>query len=227
MAEPIRTILTDVYERLLTAYGPQHWWPGETPFEVIIGAILTQNTAWTNVDRAIRNLKAAGVLSAAALRNLPQDELATLIKPSGYFNAKARKLKELVRWLGERCGDDLGALFATETGGLREELLKVHGIGEETADSILLYAGEKPIFVIDAYTRRIFERLGLQPRRGNRYGDYQALFMENLPPETRLFNEYHALIVRLGKDICRPAPRCGDCPLNLECGGAGYPCRRD
>jgi len=222
----VRSALVDVYEKLFARYGPQHWWPGETPFEVMIGAILTQNTAWTNVDRAIRNLKAASVLNAAALRELPQVELATLIRPSGYFNAKARKLKELVRWLGERCADDLDVLFATETSPLRKELLNVHGIGEETADSILLYAGGKPVFVIDAYTRRILERLGLQPPHGNRYADFQGLFMEDLPPDARLFNEYHALIVRLGKESCRPAPCCADCPLDLGRGGEGYPCHR-
>ena len=218
-------VLMSVYRELFRAYGRQHWWPGETPFEVCIGAILTQNTAWTNVDRAIRNLKAAGALNAAALRALPQDELATLIKPSGYFNVKARKLKEFVRWLGARCGDDLDALFAAETGRLREELLAVHGIGEETADSILLYAGGKPVFVIDAYTRRVFERLGLAPEPGHRYADFQQQFMDNLPPDVPLYNEYHALIVQLGKGTCRPAPRCGECPLNRGRDG-DYPCRR-
>ncbi len=214
-----------VYRRLREAYGPQHWWPGETPFEVCIGAILTQNTAWTNVDRAIGNLKGADALSAAVLRELPQDDLAALVRPSGYFNAKARKLKEFVRWLGERCGDDLDALFTTDTGALRKELLAVHGIGEETADSMLLYAGEKPVFVIDAYTRRIFERLGLRPAAGERYGDYQALFMDHLPPDAPLYNEYHALIVHLGKETCRPTPRCADCPLNAGRDGEGHPCR--
>ncbi len=218
--------LMSVYRRLLAACGPQHWWPGETPFEVMIGAVLTQNTAWTNVDRAIRNLKEAGVLSAPALRALPQDELAALIRPSGYFNAKARKVKELVTWLGDRCGDDLDALFAADTAALRDELLAVHGIGEETADSMLLYAGGKPVFVVDAYTRRIFTRLGLHPSQGDRYADFQRLFMENLPPDAALYNEYHALIVNLGKETCRPAPRCGDCPLNAGRPGPGYPCRR-
>jgi endonuclease-3 related protein len=220
-----RTALTTIYEKLLARFGPQHWWPGETPFEMCLGAILTQNTAWTNVDRAIRNLKDAGVLDAAALRALPEDKLARLIKPSGYYNMKAKKLKVFVEWLGERCKDDLDALFSTETDPLRAELLGVHGIGEETADSMLLYAGGKPVFVIDAYTRRIFERLGLQPETGDRYGDWQRLFMDGLPPEAPLYNEYHALIVRLGKETCRSAPRCRDCPLNNGRTGSDYTCR--
>jgi endonuclease-3 related protein len=220
-----RTALTTIYEKLLARFGPQHWWPGETPFEVCLGAILTQNTAWTNVDRAIRNLKDAGVLDAAALRALPEDKLARLIKPSGYYNMKAKKLKVFVEWLGERCKDDLDALFSTETDPLRAELLGVHGIGEETADSMLLYAGGKPVFVIDAYTRRIFERLELRPETGDRYGDWQRLFMNGLPPEAPLFNEYHALIVRLGKETCHPAPRCGDCLLNNGRTGCDHPCR--
>jgi endonuclease-3 related protein len=223
MADSTQALLMNVYRRLLARYGPQHWWPGETDFEVCIGAILTQNTAWTNVARAIRNLKAAGVLKAGALRDLPQDELAQLIKPSGYYNGKAKKLKAFVTWLAERCDDDLGGLFRSETVPLREELLRVHGIGEETADSMLLYAGCKPVFVIDAYTKRVFGRLGLTPNAGTRYGDYRRLFMDNLPPDTALFNEYHALIVRLGKETCRPAPRCGTCPLNAGHPGE-YPC---
>lgn len=227
MKETMRTSLMNVYQCLLGHFGPQHWWPGETPFEVCIGAILTQNISWTNVDRAIRNLKNAGVLNAAGLRALPEEELALLIKPSGYYNSKAKKLKAFVGWLGERCVDDLGELFRTETGTLREELLAVHGIGEETADSILLYAGDKPYFVIDAYTRRIFERLGLRPEPGARYADYRKLFMENLPADVPLYNEYHALIVRLGKETCRPTPRCDGCPLNAGRTGAAWPCRLD
>jgi endonuclease-3 related protein len=226
MTEAMTDTLMSVYRRLQKAYGPQHWWPGETAFEVCIGAILTQNTAWSNVDRAIRNLKEAGALSAAALGSLPETELARLIRPSGYFNAKARKLKAFVGWLGERCGDDLGALFRTDTAALRDELLRVHGIGEETADSILLYAGGKPVFVIDAYTRRVCGRLGLRPGHGERYADYQALFTDSLPRDVPLYNEFHALIVRLGKETCRPAPRCAGCPLNAGKKGPGYPCRR-
>lgn len=219
------TILRDIYERLLERYGPQHWWPADEPFEVMVGAILAQNTAWTNADKAIHALKNAGALSATALSRIPEEKLAELIRPSGYFNVKARKLKALVTWLAERCGGDLGKLFITETGDLREELLGVYGIGEETADSILLYAGGQPVFVIDAYTRRIFDRIGLQPE-GRRYADYQAMFMNHLPPEPALYNQYHALIVRLGKEICRPHPLCRDCALNRGTVSAAetYPC---
>ena len=218
--------LYTVYHHLFTRYGPQHWWPGDTPFEVIVGAILTQSTAWTNVEKAIGNLKQAGALSATALRAMPDDELAGFVRPSGYFNVKARKLKTFVTWLERRCGDDLDALFKTDTMTLREELLAVYGIGEETADSVLLYAGEKPVFVIDAYTRRIVDRLGIDPG-GTTYGDYQRRFMNNLPADTRLYNEYHALIVRHGKDTClKTRPKCDGCCLNpgLPVPDTGFPC---
>ena len=144
----------EIYRRLFELYGPQHWWPGESPFEVMVGAILTQSTAWQNVEKAIANLKNAGAMSPMALHNIPTDELAQLIHPSGYYNAKALKLQALVRWLGESCGDDLDKLFALDTNTLRHQLLDIHGIGPETADSILLYAANKPVFVIDTYTRR-------------------------------------------------------------------------
>ena len=197
-------------------YGPQHWWPAEEPFEVMVGAILTQSAAWGNVEKAIANLKAAGALSPGGIRQLPLAGLAEIIRPSGYFNAKAHKLKSLAQWLAENCGDDLGQLFATDTGSLRQQLLSVHGIGPETADSIILYAAGKPVFVIDAYTRRIMGRIGLLPA-GSGYGSYQALFMDNLPKDARLFNEYHALLVCLAKDVCRRRPVCTKCCLNEIC----------
>ena len=205
--------LLDIYRRLSTRYGPQHWWPARTPFEVIIGAILTQSAAWTNVEKAIDNLKNAGVLSPAALRRLPHAELAVLIYSCGYYNIKARKLKAFVQWLGEQYDDNLDRLFANDIDDLRWGLLGVYGIGQETADSIILYAGNKPVFVIDAYTRRIFGRLGLSPRP-NTYQAYQKLFTANLPADAGLFNEYHALLVRLAKEVCRKQPRCGQCCLN-------------
>ncbi len=209
----MKNTLLKLYDTLFAAYGPQHWWPGDTPFEVIIGAILTQTTAWTNVEKAIANLKAAGALSAPTLRAMPENELARLIQPSGYFNVKAHKLKAFVLWLGCRCGDDLDILFTTETQTLRQELLDIYGIGEETADSILLYAGYKPSFVIDAYTRRIVDRLGIG-LGGTGYEDYRRLFMANLTPDVPLYNEYHALFVRHGKDTCRKTrPLCGTCCL--------------
>jgi endonuclease-3 related protein len=208
--------LLGIYDRLLADYGPQHWWPAREPFEVIVGAILTQSAAWTNVVKAIFNLQAAGALNPAELRRLTQGELAGLIRPSGYYNAKARKLKEFAAWFGGRYDDSLELMFRRDTAGLRRELLSVHGIGEETADSILLYAGSKPIFVIDAYTRRIFSRLGLAPAQDS-YGAYQQLFTDNLPADAPLFNEYHALLVCLGKNTCKTRPVCEGCCLGSIC----------
>jgi endonuclease III related protein len=211
--------LTDIYRRLYKAYGPQHWWPADEPFEVIVGAVLTQSAAWANVEKAIENLKKAKYLSPAALRRIPMDELAQLVYPSGYYNAKARKLKAFADWLGEGYGDSLEKLFSIPAIELRDRLLSVYGIGEETADSILLYAGNMPVFVIDAYTRRITGRLGLAPR-AKEYRDYQKLFMENLQPDVKLYNEYHALLVKLGKEACRKRPVCNVCSLKAICPGA-------
>ncbi len=208
--------LQSIYHQLLDAYGPQHWWPAEGPFEVMVGAILTQSAAWLNVEKAIANLKAAKALSPEALRRLSLSEVATLIRPCGYYNAKARKLKCLARWLGEYCGDNLGRLFDSSMDSLREHLLAIWGIGEETADSIILYAANKPVFVIDAYTRRIINRIGLAPP-ANSYTAYQSLFMDNLPADAGLFNEYHALLVYLGKHVCRPQPLCWRCCLRGVC----------
>jgi len=183
----------------------------------MVGAILTQSAAWGNVEKAIANLKAAGALSPAGIRRLPLAELDEIIHPSGYYNAKAHKLKSLALWLGENYGDDLGQLFAGDSGRLREQFLSIHGIGPETADSIILYAAGKPVFVIDAYTRRIVSRVGLAPADSS-YGAYQAFFVENLPTDVRLFNEYHALLVRLAKNVCRRRqPLCSECCLNEIC----------
>jgi endonuclease-3 related protein len=208
--------LQEIYHRLLAGYGPQHWWPAREPFEVIVGAILTQSAAWINVEKAIANLRAQSALSPVALRKLPQAEVARLIHPCGYYNAKARKLQALAHWLGEQYHDNLEKLFDHDVDGLRQQLLTVHGIGEETADSIMLYAANKPVFVIDAYTRRILSRLGLAPE-GNSYAAYQTLFMANLPADTRLFNEYHALLVCLAKNVCQTRPRCPPCCLSDMC----------
>jgi endonuclease-3 related protein len=226
MDETLSRLLTDIYRRLLARFGPQHWWPAPAPFEIIIGAILTQSTAWTNVEKAIANLKAAGKLSPLALRRLPEAELAGLIHPCGYYNVKARRLKAFVNWFGEQYHDSLEKMFTGDTGRLRHELLGIYGIGEETADSIILYAGNKPVFVIDAYTRRIIDRLRLSPRV-NSYAACQALFLENLPDDASLFNEYHALLVRLAKDFCRKRPLCKDCCLNPGNTGvrsSAFPC---
>ena len=204
--------LLDVYHRLFEYYGPQHWWPGESPFEVMVGAILTQSTAWQNVEKAITNLKNAGIMSPSAIRDTPTQVLAKLIYPAGYYNAKALKLQALVNWLGASYGDNLCQVFALNTETLHTQLLAVHGIGPETADSILLYAANKPVFVIDTYTRRIISRLGLAPENDS-YDACQALFTSNLPQNTQLFNEYHALLVRHGKEACRKQPVCGGCCL--------------
>ncbi len=182
----------------------------------MVGAILTQSAAWSNVEKAIANLRAALALSPEALRRLPSSEITTLIHPCGYYNAKALKLKSLASWLGEHCGDNLDKLFSSSIDRIRQQLLSIYGIGQETADSIILYAGNKPVFVIDAYTRRIISRIGLAPNRDN-YTAYQALFMANLPPDARLFNEYHALLVYLAKKICRPPPLCPQCCLEDIC----------
>lgn len=208
--------IREVYERLFEAYGPQGWWPGGGAFEVIVGAILTQSAAWTNVERALANLTAAGVLSPEGIARTPEGELARLLRPSGYFNAKARKLKAFVGLVEERFGGELERLLGTQTDELRPLLLATHGIGPETADSILLYASDRPVFVIDAYTRRVFSRLGNVPDHDT-YGAWQRLFEKALPADAAMFNEYHALIVRLAKEHCRKAPVCGGCPLLDVC----------
>lgn len=201
---------------MLECFGSQHWWPGETPFEVMVGAVLTQSVAWKNVEKAIRALKDAGALSPEALRNMSLEKTAGMIRSTIYYNVKARKLKALVEWFGASCGDSTDAMREKDVEELRAELLGIWGIGEETADSIVLYAAEKPSFVIDAYTRRIIDRTGLKPA-GNGYGDYQGLFMEHLPPDVALYNEYHALLVRLGKEVCRPKPLCSECCIRDLC----------
>ncbi len=208
--------LLEIYRRLYAAYGPQHWWPGETRFEVIVGAILTQSAAWANVEKAIANLKAAGALSPEGLARLSEGELARLVYPAGYFNAKARKLKALVALLFQRFDGELERLLAAPVEELRPLLLATYGIGPETADSILLYAAGRPVFVIDAYTRRLLSRLGMTPDRDS-YDSWRALFMDSLEGDAALFNEYHALIVRHGKEVCRREPRCEVCPLLEGC----------
>ena len=218
--------LLNVYNRLIAHYGPQKWWPADEPFEVIIGAILTQSTAWTNVEKAIDNLKVAKKLSSKGIRELSPAELGELIRPSGYFNAKAKKLQAFCQWLAEKYNDSLRQLFSNETVRLREQLLGIHGIGEETADSIILYAAGKPVFVIDAYTRRFIDRIGLNPS-GNSYDAYQKLFEENLPADVNLFNEYHALLVQLAKNYCKKRPLCKECCLNDSATNSPnmkYPC---
>lgn len=202
-----------IYRRLMVAFGPQGWWPGRTVFEIAVGAILTQNTNWANVEKAVGNLRSAGALSPRAMSVLHHRRLSSLIRPSGYYNVKARRLTSFLRYLGERHGLNMKSLLDTPTEPLRRELLEVEGIGPETADSILLYAAGRPVFVVDAYTRRVFSRHNLIDAKVS-YHDLQDFFHRSLPRDVDLFNEYHALIVRLGKDMCRPKmPRCGECPL--------------
>ncbi|MBI2935879.1 MAG: endonuclease III domain-containing protein [Chloroflexi bacterium] len=208
--KPLRKGVLELYRNLLGRYGPQGWWPGESAFEVCSGAILTQATTWANVEKALRNLKEAGVFSLQALGAIPVEELARLLYPCGYFNVKARKLKAFAAHVGRHYGYDLDALLSKQPDVLREELLSVFGIGEETADAIVLYAAGKPSFVIDGYTRRILTRLGWTGKE-NSYRQHQAIFMDNLPADVALFNEYHALLVRHGKEVCRQKPTCERC----------------
>lgn len=204
--------MNQLFSRLLEHFGPQHWWPGDSPFEVMVGAVLTQNTNWQNVAKAIENLKAAGMLSLNRMRSLPPAELAGLIRPAGYYNLKETRLRNLLDMVALQHGGKLEPLFSQPLTDIRKQLLQVKGIGPETADSILLYAGGKPVFVIDAYTFRILGRHGLDDAV-NKYHDLQRLFMESLDPDPVLYNEYHALLVRLGKIYCRKSnPRCQDCP---------------
>jgi endonuclease-3 related protein len=206
------TKLRRTFGRLYLCFGPQHWWPGETPFEIAVGAILTQNTNWGNVEKAIDNLKKFGSLSVRKMNRLPMPRLASLIRPAGYFNIKAKRLKNFTSFLAAEYRGSMNIMRKEETVVLRKKLLSVSGIGPETADSILLYALEKPVFVIDAYTKRILSRHNILDH-GAPYDRFQDLFHSSLDRNVRIFNEYHALLVRLGKEFCRPRPLCSECPL--------------
>ena len=208
-------ILMRYYAAMSEALGPMRWWPAKTPFEVIVGAILTQNTSWTNVERAIANLRAADMLTPSAILAARSSRLANLVRPSGYFRQKAKKLKAFVKFLRREYGGSLKQMFESPTELLREKLLSVHGIGPETADSILLYAGKHPVFVVDAYTHRIFGRHGITDGEPE-YETVRALLEAALPRDWQLFNEFHALVVNTGKNWCRKSePRCTECPLRL------------
>ena len=202
--------LTALYDRLLDAYGPQRWWPAESAFEVIVGAVLTQNTSWKNVEKAINSLNKTGNLDLDRIAALAQDELAELIRPSGFFNVKAKRLKNLCGWLRSQGG--LDALTKWDTRRLRQSLLSINGVGPETADDILLYAFQRPVFVIDAYTRRLLKKLGLV-EGGEDYETLREMFEACLPPEHRLYNEYHALIVRHAKEKCARDNHCRHCAV--------------
>jgi endonuclease-3 related protein len=205
--------LGEYYEALYRTLGPQRWWPARTAFEVIVGAILTQSTAWRNVERAITNLKRANMLTPRALERIPAGRLAQLVRPSGYFRQKAGKLKAFVRFLRRTYRGSLARMFRAPTAELREKLLAVHGIGPETADSILLYAGGHAVFVVDAYTKRILQRHGWAGAK-TKYKEMQRLFEKHVPRDAQRFNEFHALLVQVGKNWCRPREaHCDDCPL--------------
>jgi len=204
--------LREYVDALLAHYGPPKWWPADTPFEVMIGAILTQNTSWKNVEKAIHNLKVYDLLDARKLHELDQDTVAMAIKPAGTFNVKAARLKGFVAWFLDRYQGDLSKMKEQRPERLREELLEVKGIGPETADAILLYALEMPVFVVDSYTHRVLTRHELAMEEAT-YDDLKEYFEKNLPRDAKLYNDFHALIVAVGKDFCRPKARCEECPL--------------
>ncbi len=208
--------LPAIYHKLLNHHGARHWWPAETPFEVIVGAILTQNTNWSNVEKAIANLRRANALTLNAILHLDREKLEQLIRPSGFFRQKAERLQLFCHHIERHHHGSLDHLFDQDLEPLRKELLQLKGIGPETADSILLYAGQRPTFVVDAYTNRLFQRLGILTGK-EKYDEIRTLFMENLPRRTSLYNEYHALIVLHCKEFCRKTPRCRGCPCADIC----------
>jgi len=204
--------LLHMFALMKEKFGPQAWWPGDTPLEIMTGAVLTQNTNWKNVEKAIENLKNSGILSLDALQKISPVNLATLIRPAGYYNIKARRLKNLIAFISIKYENDLDKFLREETNIMREGLLSVNGVGPETADSIMLYAAERPVFVIDTYTHRILSRHDIIDEN-IQYYELQELFMENLPEDTSLFNEFHAQIVQTGKNFCKKRPQCEECPL--------------
>ena len=220
--ERTRELLMSLYEAMRTHFGHRNWWPGDTPFEVCVGAVLTQNTSWKNVAKAIDNLKGAQALDPLVMHRMSHEELAELIRPAGYYNIKARRLSNFINCLVERYEGNLQRLFAIPIEPLRDELLAINGVGPETADSMILYGAEKPIFVVDAYTKRVLSRHGIIDGKAL-YPEVQALFHDSIPRDTTLYNDFHAQFVAVGHHYCKKKPRCGDCPLavfplsNLEC----------
>ena len=206
-------LLMTMYRALFETFGPRHWWPANSPFEVCVGAILTQNTSWKNVAKAIDILKAADRLDPIKIYRTNHEELAQLIKPAGYFNVKAIRLRNFVNLLVEKHGGDLDSLFSAPLAKLREELLSVKGIGKETADSIILYAANKPIFVVDAYTKRVLYRHGLVSENAD-YDVMQSMLEANLPLDVDLFNDFHAQFDAAGHFYCKRIPLCEKCPLH-------------
>lgn len=208
--------LNDIFNQLLDHFGALHWWPADSPFEVVVGAILTQNTNWRNVEKAISALKEAGPLTVRKVLEIERQSLEEQIRPAGFFRQKAERLQLFAAYLMTRYGGDLSAMLAGPLSEVREELLQCKGVGPETADSILLYAGGRPSFVVDAYTRRLLGRLGLLNGRES-YDQIRDLFMTHLPRNSDLFNEFHALIVEQCKQYCRVKPLCSECPLQTDC----------
>ena len=220
LLEQMTSMLVEIFDKLLKAFGPRHWWPGESPFEVMVGAILTQNTSWKNVEKAIQRLKERRVLTPEGIHRLEKSDLALLIRSSGFYRIKADRLKAFVSFLFEEFEGKIERMKKEPLEGLRKRLWAVKGIGQETADSILLYALEKPMFVVDAYTQRVLSRHGMISDRAS-YEEVQELFMRHLPPDEKLFNEYHALIVHVGKSVCKKTPKCDICPLRDTKGPRG------
>ena len=211
--------LPEIYQRLFYAFGPQHWWPGDSPFEIAVGAILTQNTNWGNVEKAIHNLKKQNSLAAKTIHDMPVQKLAELIKPAGYFNVKAKRLKNFIDFLMNKYHGSMKRIGDEDMQVIRKNLLGVNGIGPETADSILLYALGKPVFVIDAYTKRVLSRHGIMGDEKS-YDEFQELFHSALDRDVKLYNQYHALFVKVGKVYCRrQRPLCDRCPLQTLPGG--------
>lgn len=208
-----KTEIEQIYDLLYERFGPQGWWPGDSPFEIIVGAILTQNTNWKNVKKAINNLKDSQLLNAEGIYECPREKLAELIRPAGYYNIKTKRLKNFITWFVEDYQGKIENFNSVNTSILREELLAINGIGAETADSILLYALNRPVFVVDTYTARVAVRHRLIEFEID-YHSLQELFQSNLPQDVQLYNEYHALIVQVGKNYCKPKPKCENCPLN-------------
>jgi endonuclease-3 related protein len=204
--------LLAIYDALERHFGDLNWWPAEAPFEVIVGAILTQNTNWKNVEAAIQNLKKERCLVPEKLYRARVERIAALIRSSGYYRVKARRLKKFLEFLFDEYRGYVESMFGEDWRTLRKKLLTIHGIGEETADSILLYAGHKPVFVVDQYTRRIFTRHGLIDGKEN-YAEIQRFIMDRLPVDVTLYNQYHALLVNTGKQFCKKEPKCTPCPL--------------
>jgi endonuclease-3 related protein len=221
-----QSVLKQVFDLLWERFGPQGWWPGDSPLEIVVGAILTQNTNWKNVERAIDNLRDAGLLEWTALCTLPVEELGEIIRPAGYFRVKAQRLHNLVRHVTQAGFESLEEFLRLPTQELREQLVSIKGIGPETADSIVLYAAERPVFVVDTYTARILKRHNWIEAEAD-YHALQERFHDELPPQQALYNEFHALIVKTGKDYCRPRPQCDGCPLESLLPAGGPTCRTE